>query len=178
MSYEKKLEVIRVRKLKRKLEYLRLELEEVDFIFQHCMKTFDKDFSEYVKPAPQKQTSKDVTTVNYDLPEDEINIIYKKLAVVTHPDKKTGDKNKFQMVKDAKDRRDWFELMNYADELNVDMKEHKKHEKEFIEKSIKDIDGKVKHVKNTYAWVWYHGDTSYRERIKDTIIKDLKDIYK
>ena len=40
--------------------------------------------------------------------------------------------------------------MNYADELNVDMKEHKKHEKEFIEKSIKDIDGKVKHVKNTY----------------------------
>ena len=29
------------------------------------------------------------------------------------------------------------------------MKEHKKHEKEFIEKSIKDIDGKVKHVKNT-----------------------------
>ena len=30
MSYEKKLEVIRVRKLKRKLEYLRLELEEVD----------------------------------------------------------------------------------------------------------------------------------------------------
>ena len=51
MSYEKELEVIRVRKLKRKLEYLRLELEEVDFIFQHCMKTFDRDFSEYVKPT-------------------------------------------------------------------------------------------------------------------------------
>ena len=53
MSYEKELEVIRVRKLKRKLEYLRLELEEVDFIFQHCMKTFDRDFSEYVKPTTE-----------------------------------------------------------------------------------------------------------------------------
>ena len=32
--------------------------------------------------------------------------------MVTHPDKKTGDKDKFQMVKVAKDRKDWFELMN------------------------------------------------------------------
>ena len=84
-----RLKEIQKRKLRQKVNYLRTELEETQMIFEDSLQTFTKDFSEYFekKTFDAKEEDSVVKDVEYDIPKEVVNKVFKKIATKTHPDK-------------------------------------------------------------------------------------------
>ena len=78
------------KKLKHKIEYLRLELEEVTEVNSKCLEKFNQDFA---GEFPEDDESKDKlrakeTDKPFDsIPKEITNKLFKEIAVKTHPDK-------------------------------------------------------------------------------------------
>ena len=47
--------------------------------------------------------------------------VYRKVANKTHPDKKGGDKEMFQLASEANKNNDFGQLLEMADELEIDI---------------------------------------------------------
>ena len=80
---------LRYTKLKRKVSYLKAELEESNSIFMQALTNFQKDFGEYTEPKPvtKKEESRLKPVIEYDIPEKEIDFLFRCIAQKTHPDK-------------------------------------------------------------------------------------------
>ena len=44
-----------------------------------------------------------------------------------------------------------------------------------MEKSITEVESKIKNIKNTYPWIWYHIEENQKEFVKPQIIEALKE---
>ncbi len=83
-----KLLELKRKKLQQQILYLRTELEETQWIFQDCLKEFDVEFRKYFKDPAEKK-KKDVINEppEFDIPATDVNMVFKKIAQKTHPDK-------------------------------------------------------------------------------------------
>ena len=178
---EKLLELKR-KKLQRQILYLRTELEETTFIFQDCLIEFDGEFREYFKNQSNKDHKK-VTTdpPEFDIPEKDVNTVFKKIAQKTHPDKLINEdtssstyKEKVDMYKEALgsvENRDWSRVIEIAMELDIDVSDVKNDDSDYLNESIKALTSKTKELQNTYAWIWYHTDD--KKQAKQMILQSL-----
>ena len=85
---------LRYTKLKRKVSYLKAELEESNSIFTQALTDFQQDFGEYTEPKPATKENKNslVPDIEYDIPEKEIDFLEKGGKFITHiPTIKTYD---------------------------------------------------------------------------------------
>ena len=86
MDFEQKL---KKKKLKLKLDYLNAELEETQLIFQKSLTDFSTDFNEYLDDfeSKTKEVKRVDSEVEFDIPKEKVNKVFKKIATKTHPDK-------------------------------------------------------------------------------------------
>ena len=178
---EKLLELKR-KKLQRQILYLRTELEETQWIFQECLTEFDVEFRDYFKNESTKDHKKVTNdSPKFDIPKKDVNIVFKKIAQKTHPDKLIKEdtssstyKEKVDMYKEALgsvENRDWSRVMEIAMELGIDVSDVKNDDSDYLNESIKALTSKIKELQNTYAWLWYHADN--KENIKQMILQSL-----
>ena len=178
---EKLLELKR-KKLQRQILYLRTEFEETTFIFQDCLIEFEDEFRDYFKDQPNKDHKK-VTTdpPKFDIPREDVNIVFRMIAQKTHPDKLVKEdtlsstyKEKVDMYKEALgsvDNKDWSRVIEIAMELGIDVSDVKSDDSDYLHESIKGLTEKIKELKNTYAWIWYH--TEDKDQAKQMILQSL-----
>ena len=178
-----KLLELKRKKLQRQILYLRTEFEETTYIFQDCLKEFDVEFRDYFKDKSADKKQKKVTTdsVEFDIPEKDVNTVFKKIAQKTHPDKLINEdtlsstyKEKVDMYKEALgsvENRDWSRVIEIAMELDIDVSDVKNDDSDYLNESIKALTDKIKELQNTYAWIWYHADN--KENIKQMILQSL-----
>ena len=131
-----KLLELKRKKLQQQILYLRTELEETQYIFQDCLREFDVEFRKYFKDPTEKHKN-DVTSKppEYDIPEVDVNMVFKKIAQETHPDKlinkDISDEEydaKVDMYKEAQrsvKNRDWSKVVEIAKELGIDISDIK-----------------------------------------------------
>ena len=179
-----KLLELKRKKLQQQILYLRTELEETEWIFQDCLKEFDVEFRKYFKDPTQKKkgyvTSK---PPEYDIPEVDVNMVFKKIAKETHPDKlinkDISDEEydaKVDMYKEAQrsvKNRDWFKVVEIAKELGIDISDIKNDDSEYLNESVKRLTEKIKQLKTTYAWKWGNTPDQEREIMKGMILQSL-----
>ena len=180
---EKLLELKR-KKLQQQILYLRTELEETEWIFQGCLKEFDVEFRKYFKDPTQKKKG-DVTSKppEYDIPEVDVNMVFKKIAKETHPDKlinkDISDEEydaKVDMYKEAQrsvENRDWARVVEIAKELGIDISDIKNDDSEYLKESVEKLTEKIKQLKTTYAWKWGNTPDQEREIMKGMILQSL-----
>jgi len=178
-----KLLELKRKKLQRQILYLRTELEETQWIFQECLTEFDVEFRDYFKDKSADKKQKKVTTdsVEFDIPEKDVNTVFKKIAQKTHPDKLINEdtlsstyKEKVDMYKEALgsvENRDWSRVIEIAMELGIDVSDVKTDDSDYLNESIKALTEKTKELKSTYAWIWYHAEN--KENIKQMILQSL-----
>ena len=178
---EKLLELKR-KKLQQQILYLRTEFEETTFIFEESLKEFEEEFRDYFTNESTKGEKK-VTTEppEFDIPREDVNTVFKKIAQKTHPDKLIKEdtssstyKEKVDMYKEALgsvENRDWSRVMEIAMELGIDVSDVKNDDSDYLNESIKALTSKIKELQNTYAWLWYHADN--KENIKQMILQSL-----
>jgi len=177
-----KLLELKRKKLQQQILYLRTEFEETTFIFNECLKEFETEFRDYFTNKSTKDDKK-VTTdpPEFDIPKEDVNIVFKKIAQKTHPDKlikedasSSAYKEKVDMYKEALgsvENKDWARVMEIAMELGIDVSDVKNDDSDYLNESIKALTSKIKELQNTYAWTWYHAKN--KENVKQMILQSL-----
>lgn len=175
MDYKDKL---RSKKLKLKLEYLQLELEETQMIFHDSLVLFQNDFTEYLDEWKNPKNVKKVDSeIEFDIPKEKVNKVFKKIATKTHPDKlinESDDSDRLvELYKEAQqsvERKDWSRVSQIASELDIDISDVEEDDSVFLERTIKDIESKVDEIKQTFAWLWKHTDDKAKPQLKKHIL--------
>ena len=183
MIDDKLLELKR-KKLQQQILYLRTELEETQWIFQDCLRDFDVEFRKYFSD-PDKKDKKEVSNEppEYDIPEKDVNTVFRMIAQKTHPDKlinkDISDEEydaKVDMYKEAQrsvKNRDWSKVVEIANELGIDVSDIKNDDSEYLVESVKRLTQKIKQLKLTYAWQWGNTPDHEREGMRAMILQSL-----
>ncbi len=179
-----RLQELRRKRLEQQVLYLKSELEETQWIFQNCLREFDVEFRKYFKePTKQQKGENAINSPEYDIPIEDVNSVFKKIAKHTHPDKlinkNISDEEydaKVDMYKEAQrsvKNRDWSKVVEIAKELGIDIFDIKKDDSEYLNESVKRLTEKIKQLKMTYAWKWSHSEGTDREVFKGMILQSL-----
>jgi hypothetical protein len=179
-----KLLELKRKKLQQQILYLRTELEETEWIFQDCLKEFDVEFRKYFKDPTEKKEGDVISKPpEYDIPEVDVNMVFKKIAKETHPDKlinkDISDEEydaKVDMYKEAQrsvENRDWSRVVEIAKELGIDISDIKNDDSEYLKESVEKLTEKIKQLKTTYAWKWGNTPDQEREIMKGMILQSL-----
>tara|TARA_Y100000310_G_scaffold15248_1_gene15247 strand:+ start:495 stop:1064 length:570 start_codon:yes stop_codon:yes gene_type:complete len=181
---DNKLLTLKRKKLQQQILYLRTELEETTIIFDKCLNEFNVDFRKYFKDDKTKKSkNKTIHRVKYDIPEKDVNTVFKKIAKETHPDKLINKDisdmeydAKVDMYKEAqrsvKDR-DWSRVVEIAYELEIDISDIKNDDSEYLNESVKRLIKKIEQLKTTYAWKWGHTSDHEKGDVKIIILQSL-----
>ena len=179
-----RLQELRRKRLEQQVLYLKSELEETQWIFQNCLREFDVEFRKYFKePTKQQKGENAINSPEYDIPIEDVNSVFKKIAKETHPDKlinqNISDEEydaKVDMYKEAQrsvKNRDWSKVVEIAKELGIDIFDIKNDDSEYLNESVKRLTEKIKQLKMTYAWKWSHSEGTDREVFKGMILQSL-----
>ena len=181
---DNKLLKLQRKKLQRQILYLRSELEETQIIFQECLGDFDSEFGKYFKDnINKKNKNESMDPVEFDIPEKDVNIVFRMIAQKTHPDKLIKEdisspsyKSKVNMYKEAQQsvkNKDWSRVVEIAMELDIDVSWVKKDDSEYLVESVKKLTNKINQLKSTYAWKWGNAPDQEREVVKGMILQSL-----
>ena len=175
---DEKLKLYTLKKLKKQIEFLRLELQETQYIFDKALIEFNSDFSDTFKSLDTSKPLNTQETPPTDQESKECNILFRRIATLTHPDKlgnnskiEEEDKKKleelYKQSNDASEEGDYDTLVKVAGELGF---EDVTENEFYLEKSVSKLSDKIKHLQTTYAWVWYHEkNTDRKENLKQHI---------
>ena len=150
---------------------------ETKIIYKNSMERFRVDFSKEIEPdesVKQAQDTKDpYEEIQTDVSSDTMKKVYRKVANKVHPDKKGGDKEKFQIASKANKNKDFGALLEMADELEIDIE----LSNELINEMTKQCTAVIQNItsmKTTTAWTWAHSKPQERESLKLYILETLK----
>ena len=150
---------------------------ETKIIYKNSMERFRVDFSKEIEPdesVKQAQDTKDpYEEIQTDVSSDTMKKVYRKVANKVHPDKKGGDKEKFQIASKANKNKDFGALLEMADELEIDIE----LSNELINEMTKQCTAVIQNItsmKTTTAWTWAHSKPQERESLRLYILETLK----
>jgi len=182
---DEKLKLYTLKKLKKQIEFLRLELQETQYIFDKALIEFNSDFLDIVESVEPSKPINIQKTPLTDQESKECNILFRRIATLTHPDKFVNnskleevDKKKLEELykksNEAAKEGDYDTLVTVAGELGFeDITENEF----YLEKSVSKLRDTIKHLHDTYAWLWYHEtNIEKREQLKkhlEVMIKGL-----
>ena len=159
------------KKLKHKIEYLRLELEEILEVNSRCLEKFNQDFaSDFPDDEEVQDRLRDKEPEEpFEVPKQLTTKLFKEIAVKTHPDKnKTETDDVFVEANKANRKNDLSTLLSIAEDLNIDVTEFVDNSL-LLEKHAQEIIDKIRHIKNQMAWVWYHVDDIRKPLVRKRI---------
>ena len=105
-------------------------------------------------------------------PRKLVNDVFKKLSTKLHPDV-GGDKKMFQKANEAKENNNLSELLDIADEVNMNIEETEDmipilQEKNHITQNEIDM------IEKSLAWQWFHYDEIEKEKARPIFLDILK----
>jgi len=175
------LQKLRYKKTRQQLRYLQIELEETKLVYAQSLDKFNMEFSEYLAKQSDKQEHSDTIPDNpferieSDVDEEILKEIYKKIAVKVHPDKQTGNEEKFKILNSANKNKDYGAMLELADELNIESTvPYNEHTYNQMKKQIRAVIETVKKMQCTIAWQWNHIEDNQRPIYKDHILKQIQ----
>ena len=89
---DEKLKLYTLKKLKKQIEFLRVELQETQYIFDKALVLFNTDFKDTLQEGKPIDVPKPQLT---DQEEKECNFLFRRIATITHPDK-LGNNSKIE----------------------------------------------------------------------------------
>jgi len=186
------------KKLMHEVKYLRTELEYQEEVLAEYHQLFEEYYRRWCNEnnvdigQQEQQNAKRVeeivpepkTLQKHDkddriIPEQHIqdkldakkfNKLYKKIAMELHPDKDTGDADKFAKASDAYEKGFWSVLLEYALELEIEP-DNLSEMLPLLKKEAKKIRKQIQKNSGVYSWKFYECEEN--EKCKERLIKDF-----
>jgi hypothetical protein len=193
MRQEKKYELmlLRLRYLKKELEFTKETNRETQASFSiafnnfvsklppdHLEKfrnLFKKDNTPAENLDENRKTRKKIRApVKTEKKKREIQKLFKEVAKNSHPDtildlsevEQEEKKELFKKAQTAAENSDFFDLIEVAESLQIELPEASSENIDMLKDSIAKINADIKKIKNSFSWVWYHS-----EEEKDLIMR-------
>ena len=176
-AYKKRL----LKTLRFEVSILRKELEEIRPIFEEACSLFASRVASYcsshevVNPLEDwGDDKKDKTSQELDHP---FKVIFRKIAVRTHPDKHGGESNSSPLTKSyigatkAQEESDVFELFSIASELKIDTSELTFNEIDSLRQAIKEKREEANNIYNSMVLKWYYANNKAKEKFIKSFIE-------
>lgn len=175
------LEELKKKKLRLEVDYLKVEWELISTEWRQNLITFEQDFKEYLQDKkPNKQEKTIVDDLEYDIPKEKVNQVFKKIATKTHPDKTRGgdDSDRLEeLYKEAQqsvERNDWSKVTKIAEQLDIDISDIEENDDVYFETTSKKLRKKIEDTQQTLAWLWCHTEGQQKDLVKQTILNTIK----
>tara|TARA_B110000977_G_scaffold199532_1_gene287183 strand:- start:1205 stop:1756 length:552 start_codon:yes stop_codon:yes gene_type:complete len=159
------------------------DLEDVNNLLKKYVKEFNEDFEDNPdeeKIRQQAINKEKIENLKEEQEEQEETIkedkpgkkLYKQLSKIYHPDRETGDEDKFKSISVLYNNGDTVGLILEA--LDADIKVEDYIDEEMansFEQSCINLEKKIEHKKNTIAWHWHHIPNEKKDTFKKHLIK-------
>ena len=175
------------KKLSLKIEYLNLELEEVEELSEKFLQEFDKEFYQelvFLKSAKKQQKTIPTPSVNPKPPPSPlIHKIYRNLAKILHPDisQVESAESEYKKVTGYYGKQDLVGLLTLANKYQLSIPDLTDEEYLKIENAIKDTEMKIKSNQTTLAWMWCNSEEEkdmLREKVYQMIGLNVEEFKK
>ena len=175
------------KKLSLKIEYLSLELEEVDELASEYQEKFSKDFYNEIAfmKSFQKEQKKDIRSkpTRKPHPPPILQKIYRNLAKILHPDVSllSNAEEEFKRVSDCYDNLDLSGLLIISNKYNIEIPNLSEEECFIINDALLKTEKKIASNQNTISWLWgsSHEDKEVlRKKIHEAIGINQEEFYK
>ena len=181
-----------------KVKYLYARIDYQREVFQQAK----SDFEEYAKkfceenginiedPEMDNETTDvdirgkdiDFTDMDVETQSKHIKKLFRKIAIMTHPDKltKLGEYERerktelFLKAREAAEAGKWFALIDTAYALGIKIPEPDEEQLGLLESESKNVDKEIKDIESSYAWIMYNLETDeQRKLLMTTYLKVL-----
>ena len=173
---------VQLRKYLSKYDYLDMEYIETKMLFDEYNKKFLEEYytpeelEEYKRTAckgpdlaqvvdPEAEAEgKDTADTNAEGIPAVFKALYKRLSLLTHPDKVKGKEDTFKRINKAYNTHEYLVLVKIAMELDIDTSGISSQVISGVfEKNIKGLEESIASLKQTLAWHWAHASDSEKE---------------
>ena len=158
------MELLRLKKMLSKYSYFKDEFNETEFLFKEYSNSFNNSFGIAVIPEVLPEVLHEV------LPEpksDFVNKLYRKLSLLTHPDKKGGSAEIFNQVHTEYIKGNTIGLLLLAHSYNLEILDYFEYYSETdFNNDIKMLSDSSARIKSSLAWVWQSADLVKRQELR------------
>lgn len=172
--FDDKLLNLKIKRYLTQYDYLELELEETEYLFNKYNKQFLKEYYNIKEEESPKinipdineileeslEESVSIDEIDKEISEEDIGLkkLYRLLSLKTHPDKNnnsTESKEIFAEINKAYKNKNILKLFKYAIQYKVQIPPSILETCiTLFDKTIIDIQSKIEHFKKTIAWNW------------------------
>lgn len=149
--------------------------KEVD-IYKNVSGNGESDNNKRKEKKESKTSNNKNDNKNINLPND-IKKIYRKISVLTHPDKlKDDDPFKEQKmdyyirVQESAKKNDISDILVIGYNLGIDINLENDYTK-ILNSSIKNMGVQIRQIEYTNSWIWYHSEN---ENLKQIVIERIR----
>ena len=167
-----------------KYKFLQEDLLDTEEQLKEYVQKFNEDFEDNPNEEHLKQQAinkEKLENLKEEEEEEEEIIIkedkpgkklYKKLSKIYHPDKETGDEDKFKSISILYNSGDTVGLILEAIDADIEIEDYiDKEMASSFEQSCEMLESKIANKKNTIAWHWSHIPEDKKEAFKTHILK-------
>ena len=174
------MELLRLKKMLSKYSYFKDEFNETEFLFKEYSNSFNNSFGIAVIPKVLPEVLPEVLhevlhevlpeVLHEVLPEpksDFVNKLYRKLSLLTHPDKKGGSAEIFNQVHTEYIKGNTIGLLLLAHSYNLEILDYFEYYSETdFNNDIKMLSDSSARIKSSLAWVWQSADLVKRQELR------------
>ena len=182
---------MKVKYLYAKIDYQQEVFQQAKLDFEEYAKKFcDENGIEIEDPEMDNETTDvdirrddiDFNIEDVETQSDHIKKLFRKIAIMTHPDKltKLDDYERerktelFLKAREAAEAGKWFALVDTANALGIKTPEPDEEQLGLLENESENVDKEIKDIESSYAWIMYNLETDeQRKLLMTTYLKVL-----
>lgn len=171
-------------KLRREWKELKQEHNTIKTLFEGIAKQFVVNIIKFCTDNdlgdPFTETEPETQNVGRkESKSSSFNKIFREIVTSTHPDKAEQKENSQEIYNAATKARkegNLQELLDAGKSLSVklNVNEITTAELDLLQSNIDELKDKIQKIKNSYAWVWFHGNPQLRNEVFYDFIESVK----
>jgi hypothetical protein len=183
--------LLKVKYLYAKIDYQQEVFQQAKLDFEEYAKKFcEENGIEIEDPEMDNETTDvdirrddiDFNIEDVETQSDHIKKLFRKIAIMTHPDKltKLDDYERerktelFLKAREAAEAGKWFALVDTANALGIKTPEPDEEQLGLLENESENVDKEIKNIESSYAWIMYNLETDeQRKLLMTTYLKVL-----
>ena len=113
-----------------------------------------------------KENKEDKSRDNSQLSSfSSVRALYRDIMKQTHPDKKENNEQLYIEANKAKNENNLHKLLDVGKKLKLNLSDISREQLNLLESNIKEIEEKIREIKNSYPWVWFHGSQQTKHEV-------------
>ena len=182
---------MKVKYLYAKIDYQQEVFQQAKLDFEEYAKKFCEengieieipDMSSEVTDVDIRRSVIDCNAIDVKTQSTHIKKLFRKIAIMTHPDKltKLDDYERerktelFLKAREAAEAGKWFALVETANALGIEAPKPDEEQIDLLNSESENIDKKIENIEATYAWLMYTLNTDeQRKLLMTTYLKVL-----